>query len=103
MLNLWISLNLGLLDAETKFSQLFKTSVERAVHHPSVAHKFKQDILNMLYFQPPQENQDNLEFTEDLALSEIAQENPPSRKNQDTEQMFEAVTSGSGGSSFAPF
>jgi hypothetical protein len=100
MLNLWVSLNLGLLDAETKFSQLFKTSIDRAVNHPSVAHKFKQDILNMLYFQPPQENQENLEFTEDLALSEIAQQNPP-KPQQHEEPMFEAV--GGGGGAFAPF
>lgn len=116
MLNLWITLNKGLLDDETQFSTLFKTSVDRAKTHPSVVHKFKQDILNLLYFQPTQPNSnDNLEFTEDLALSEIVQENPPQRLIQETQENhlppapqsndnqggFDAIPAGGG--AFAPF
>lgn len=126
MLNLWISLNQGLLDDETQFSTLFKTSIERAKNHPSVVHKFKQDIINMLYYQPPKPNSnDNLEFTEDLALSEIVQENPPARLQQQTQENhlpprpqlnegtenssqqsegnFQPMAQGSGGGAFAPF
>jgi len=118
MLNLWISLNQGLLDDETQFSTLFKTSIERAKSHPTVVHKFKQDILNMLYFQPPQANSnDNLEFTEDLALSEIIQENPPQRLQQETQEnhlppmpqqnndssSFQPMAQSGGSDAFAPF
>lgn len=70
MLNLWVSLNKGLLDKEENFAKLFETSIKRALHYPSVVHKFKSDINSMIYtYEEPQ----NLEYTEDLAQKQEPQ------------------------------
>lgn len=76
MLSLWVSLNLGLLDNEQEFSKLFQISLERARNYPSVSNKFKQDIVNMLY-SVSDKNEEKLDFTQDLALSEVRYQNPP--------------------------
>ena len=89
MLNLWVALNKGLLDKEENFSKLFETSIKRAIIYPSVAHKFKIEINNMVHFQPDQPKPENLEFTEDLALSEVLTENPPVIE----EKQFDSVNS----------
>lgn len=75
MLNLWIALNKGLLDNEENFSELFTTSINRAVHHASVLHQFKEDVKNMLL--QPSNPPENLEYTEDLAVNEALLEEPP--------------------------
>lgn len=89
MLHLWIALNKGLLDKENNFSKLFETSIRRAKTYPSVAHKFKSEINNMIFFNPDETQPDNLEFTEDLALNEVLLKNPPSEEiaNQDFETL----------------
>lgn len=76
MLNLWVSLNKGLLDNEQNFSKLFETSIKRAIQYPSVVHKFKIEINNMVHTKIS-ESPANLEFTEDLALSDVQRELPP--------------------------
>jgi hypothetical protein len=81
MLNLWVSLNKGLLDGEENFAKLFETSIKRALHYPSVTHKFKIDINNMVHFDnQPEEKPQNLEFTEDLALNENVLANEPNEE-----------------------
>ena len=78
MLNLWIALNKGLLDNEENFSELFTTSIDRAINNESVLHQFKEDIINMLSDESENyNNQDNLEYTEDLAINEALLEEPP--------------------------
>lgn len=89
MLNLWVALNKGLLDGEENFSKLFETSIRRAITYPSVAHKFKIEINNMIHFQPDEVKPENLEFTEDLATSEVLAENPPLRE----EKQFDSLNS----------
>lgn len=92
MLNLWVSLNKGLLDQEENFSQLFETSIRRALNYPSVVHKFKTEITNMVHFDTQPHKPDNLEFTEDLALNEVLYQNPP--ENKETNNQFGAINSG---------
>ena len=95
MLNLWVSLNKGLLDGEENFSGLFETSIKRALTHPAVAHKFKIDINNMVHFEE-QKEPENLEYTEDLAMNEVALAHPPNQEIIDQkhkENGFEAVNS----------
>lgn len=67
MLNLWVALNKGLLDNEENFAKLFDISIKRAINYPSVAHKFKIEINNMVYSHFNENKPENLEFTEDLA------------------------------------
>lgn len=97
MLNLWVSLNKGLLDGEENFSQLFETSIKRALAYPSVAHKFKIDINSIVhYHKEEQEKPQNLEYTEDLALNENVLENEPNQQIIDQKQQeenFEPVNS----------
>jgi len=77
MLNLWVALNKGLLDNEENFSELFNTTISRAVKHPKLLYKFKEEIESMISMQIDNKHPDNLEFTEDLALSEVLRENVP--------------------------
>lgn len=93
MLNLWVSLNKGLLDGEENFSKLFETSIKRALTHPAVVHKFKIDINNMVHFEK-QEQPENLEYTEDLAINETTLVNPPNEEileQKNNENKFEPV------------
>lgn len=89
MLNLWVALNKGLLDGEENFSKLFETSIRRSKKYPAVFHKFKSDINNMVYFQYDENEHkpENLEFTEDLALSEVLLSNPPDK----IETLYDSV------------
>ena len=86
MLNLWITLNKGLLDNEENFSELFETTIMRAVKHQKLLYKFKEEIESMISMQIDNKHPDNLEFTEDLALSEVLRENVPIEH----ESQFEA-------------
>jgi len=86
MLNLWVALNKGLLDNEENFSELFETTIMRAVKHPKLLYKMKEEIESMIEMQVDNKHPDNLEFTEDLALSEVLRENVPINE----EQQFEA-------------
>ena len=94
MLNLWVSLNKGLLDNEENFNKLFLTSIKRALHYPSVVHKFKIEINNMVHFEK-NNIPENLEFTEDLALSDVQRETPPKEIietiNYEPEINFESI------------
>lgn len=78
MLYLWIALNKGLLDNEQNFAQLFETSIRRSINYPSVEHKFKIDINNLLTAELEENSPENLEYTEDLASLE---------NNQDSEKI----------------
>lgn len=91
MLNLWVALNKGLLDEEDNFEKLFETSIRRSKNYPSVSHKFKSEINNMVYFNQEQEinKPENLEFTEDLALNEVLLDN----KSEKMEIGYDAVNS----------
>ena len=96
MLNLWVSLNKGLLDGEENFSQLFETSIKRALAYPSVSHKFKIDINQMVHYQKEEEKPQNLEYAEDLALNESLLENEPNQKvteQKHQEEKFEPLNS----------
>lgn len=86
MLNLWVALNKGLLDNEENFSELFETTIMRAVKHPKLLYKMKEEIESMIEMQVDNKHPDNLEFTEDLALSEVLRENVPINE----EPQFEA-------------
>ena len=86
MLNLWVSLNKGLLDNEENFSELFETTIMRAVKHPKLLYKMKEEIESMINMQVDNKHPENLEFTEDLALSEVLRENVPIEQ----EPQFEA-------------
>lgn len=86
MLNLWIALNKGLLDNEENFSELFETTIMRAIKHSKLLYKMKEEIESMIEMQVDNKHPDNLEFTEDLALSEVLRENVPTEQ----EPQFEA-------------
>ena len=97
MLNLWVSLNKGLLDGEENFSKLFETSIKRALTFPQVIHKFKIDINNMVHFNnQPEEKPENLEYAEDLALNEVQLEDKPNEEviqQKENEEKFEPLNS----------
>jgi hypothetical protein len=99
MLNLWVSLNKGLLDGEENFSKLFETSIKRALTYPSVSHKFKIDINTMVHYSKEQEELEkpqNLEYAEDLALNESVLETEPNQKVVEQklqEEKFEPLNS----------
>lgn len=101
MLNLWVALNKGLLDNEEDFSKLFDISIKRAITYPSVTHKFKIEINNMVYSHFNENKPENLEFTEDLAPS-IENNNQgqlEEQNNQTTllDEQFNQVTPGTQG------